>query len=188
MASHDYRFVTHWRVEGTPEEVFRILDEPLDLPRWWPAVWLKVEQVEPGDARGIGRVTRMTTKGWLPYILHWTARTADKGFPRRIVLEATGDFNGRGVWTLSADGDLTDVEYAWEVRADKPLLRHLSFVFRWVFTANHKWAMARGEESLRLELARRRAGNDGERARVPVPPPPVFLGRRTRRRLGLPPP
>jgi hypothetical protein len=44
----------------------------------------------------------------------------------------------------------------WDIRADKPLLRYLSFLFKPIFSANHRWAMARGEESLRLELGRRR--------------------------------
>ena len=40
MFDSTYHFVTRWRVEGTPEEVYTILDEPTDLVRWWPAVWL----------------------------------------------------------------------------------------------------------------------------------------------------
>ena len=41
------------------------------------------------------------------------------------------------------------------IRAEKPLLRYLSFLLKPVFSANHRWAMARGEESLRAELGRR---------------------------------
>ena len=48
-----------------------------------------------------------------------------------------------------------------------PLLRPL-------FTANHLWAMRRGEESLALEVARRRAGSEAERAAVPPPPAPTW--------------
>jgi hypothetical protein len=42
------------------------------------------------------------------------------------------------------------------------------------FGANHRWAMARGEESLRLELMRRRAKTAAERLAVPAPPGPTF--------------
>jgi hypothetical protein len=31
-------------------------------------------------------------------------------------------------------------------------------LFKPIFSANHRWAMARGEESLRRELSRRRTG------------------------------
>lgn len=48
MRSNEYRFVTHWRVEATAEEVFDLLDNALDLPRWWPAVYLDVKEVEQG--------------------------------------------------------------------------------------------------------------------------------------------
>ena len=76
--------------------------------------------------------------------------------PSRLALEATGDFVGSGVWTLTQDGNATEVKYVWAIRAQKPLLRHLSFLLKPVFTLNHRWAMARGLESLDLELERRR--------------------------------
>jgi hypothetical protein len=43
-----------------------------------------------------------------------------------------------------------------------------------IFSANHRWAMARGEESLKLEIARRHARTPEEEARIPQPPPPTF--------------
>jgi hypothetical protein len=65
------------------------------------------------------------------------------------------------------------VTYDWVVRAEKPLLRALSPLFRPLLAANHRWAMRKGEESLALELARRRAATPAERASIPAPPPPV---------------
>ena len=49
-----------------------------------------------------------------------------------------------------------------------------SSLFRPIFGANHRWAMARGEQSLELELRRPRAANAAERAAVPAPPGPTF--------------
>src|SRR5262249_56752359 len=85
----------------------------------------------------------------------WTARAVAREFPRRIVLHASGDFEGEGRWLFQADGPSVDIDYHWTIDARKPLLRYLSFLLRPIFAANHNWAMARGEESLRLELARR---------------------------------
>lgn len=48
MPANDYHFVTRWRVEGTPQHVWDVLDKPLDLPRWWPSVYLQVTEAEPG--------------------------------------------------------------------------------------------------------------------------------------------
>lgn len=186
MSSHQYRFVTLWRAEGTVEEVFRLIDDAESLVTWWPAVWLRVEVLDEGDKNGIGKSVRFMSKGWLPYLLQWTARTVEKEFPGRIVLEASGDFAGEGRWSFTADGRFVNIEYIWTIEANKFILRHLSFCLRPVFAANHRWAMAKGEESLKLELARRQAVNAEERSRIPAPPQPTFLGRRRRIRMGLP--
>jgi hypothetical protein len=184
MPSPRYQFTTHWRVPGTPEMVFDILDNPTDLSRWWPAVYLEVKQIEPGDAQGIGRVCELHTKGWLPYTLRWRFRTMEKQRPNRIVIEAQGDFNGRGIWTIKGDGPDVNVIFDWQIEAAKPLLRDLSWLLRPIFAANHRWAMARGEESLRLEVARRLAPTPAESASVPPPPGPSQVGAGTLLALG----
>jgi hypothetical protein len=149
------------------------LNEPLDLPRWWPSVYLSVDEIEPPDAHGAGRRVRLLTKGWLPYTLRWEFRVVESNYPHGFTLLASGDFAGRGVWTFEQDGEFVDVTYDWAIRADKPLLRSLSFVLKPVFEANHRWAMAQGEISLKLELERRRAVSEAARAAVPAPPGPV---------------
>lgn len=155
MPAPEYHFVTHWRVPGTVEEVAEILADAPELPRWWPAVYLDVRETKPGDKDGIGKEVSLHTTGWLPYTLRWQFRVTESNYPHGFAIEAWGDFVGRGEWTLRQDGDQVHVTYDWRIRAEKPLLRRLSFLLRPVFAANHRWAMARGEESLRLELARR---------------------------------
>jgi hypothetical protein len=166
----DYRFVTHWRVPATPGEVSAILEDIPGLTRWWPSVYLEAETVEPGGEDGVGRVVRLHTKGLLPYTLRWTLSVKESRRPYGFTIGAEGDLSGRGIWTLRPDGLWTAVAFDWTVRADKPLLRWLSPVLRPLFAANHRWAMARGEESLRLELARRRPATAADRARVAAPP------------------
>jgi hypothetical protein len=176
-SSNRYAFVTRWHVDATAEEVYELVSRSVDFVRWWPAVWLRVDLLDPGDARGIGRRVRFASKGWLPYVLHWTATTIDVDPPRGLAIRASGDFEGEGRWTVTSDGGRTTVTYYWTIEANKPLLRYLSFVFRPIFAANHRWAMARGEESLELELARRHARTPEELQRVPPPPQPTFVSK-----------
>lgn len=177
MASSEYHFVTHWRVRGSIEEVADILGEPLDLVRWWPSVYLDVKEIKPGDENNIGRVIDLYTKGWLPYTLRWHFTVREVDYPNRIALDAEGDFNGRGVWTLSQDGEYADITYDWRIRADKPLLKYLSPLMKPIFSANHHWAMDKGLESLQIELARRSATSDEELAQIPEPPKATFVFR-----------
>jgi hypothetical protein len=169
----EYRFVSSWSVLGTPEEVSDVLGDPLELARWWPSVYLDVEPISDGDVRGVGRRVRIRSRGFLPYTLDWELRVTESDRPRGFAVEAEGDLAGRGVWSFEPAGVRTLATYDWRVRAEKPLLRVLSPLFRPILSANHRWAMRRGEESLELELARRRAATPLAKSRVPPPPPPA---------------
>jgi len=173
MPNNDYHFITHWRIRGTIEEIAPIIADATELTRWWPSVYIAVRELEAGDERGLGRVIDLYTKGWLPYTLRWQFRVAEVRRGHSLTLEAWGDFVGRGIWTFEQDGEWANITYDWKIRADKPLLRSLSFLLKPIFAANHRWAMEKGEESLRLELARRRAATPEERARIPPPPGPT---------------
>ena len=115
--------------------------------------------LEPGDKAGIGKVYSLHTRGWLPYTLRWQLRVTENRFPTGYSFVATGDFVGRGVWNFTQDGSWVNATFDWQLRADKPLIRYLSFLLKPIFSANHRWAMAQGEKSLRAELARRAASN-----------------------------
>jgi hypothetical protein len=172
--SNQYHFISKWRVERTCGEVADVLGDPLALARWWPSVYLDVWEVRPPlSAGGVGRRVKLHTKGWLPYTLRWEFEVVDTRYPHGFTLIASGDFDGRGEWTFTQDGAVVDITYDWRLRAEKPLLRHLSFLMKPLFAANHRWAMERGEDSLKLELARRRATSDAARADIPLPPGPV---------------
>jgi len=171
----DYRFVTVWRVAGTVQEVMAVLGDAQSLHRWWPSVYLSVVQVKDAGPDGTGGVVDLHTKGWLPYTLRWTLTITEPMTDTGFALAAAGDLNGTGRWTFTPDGPEVVISYDWRVRAAKPLLHRLSWLLKPVFSANHRWAMARGEESLRLELRRRRALGFGRgTGPVPSPPAPTF--------------
>jgi hypothetical protein len=84
-------------------------------------------------------------------------------------LQAIGDFVGVGIWTFEQQGSTCKIKYDWRISAEKPLLKYLSFLMKPLFAANHKWAMRKGLDSLRLEI-RRKSGE----TQVPAPPTPTF--------------
>ncbi|MDX1437121.1 MAG: hypothetical protein R3335_09935 [Anaerolineales bacterium] len=175
MPANAYHFTTHWRVESSLDEINDVLGNALDLPRWWPSVYLEVDELEPGDLEtGVGKVISLYTKGWLPYTLRWQFRVTENRSPYGFSIAAWGDFVGTGEWTFQQEGGWVDVTYDWRITAEKPLLRRFSVLLKPVFAANHYWAMERGEQSLKLELARRRARSPEELAAVPAPPGPTF--------------
>lgn len=168
-----HHVVTTWRVQGTTGEVADILRNPADLARWWPAVYLSADELEPAGDRGLGQRVAVRTRGWLPYTQAWTLAVTESRYPERFVFEVSGGVTGRGVWTLEQDGNWVVATYDWRVRVETPLLQTLAPVMKPMLEANHRWAMGQGEDSLRLELLRRRAASAEARRNVPPPPGPV---------------
>lgn len=157
MSSNEYEFLTRWRVTGTTAEVYDVLIDVLAYPRWWPEVYLAVNETHPPGPHGLGQAARLLTKGKLPYKVRWDSRVIETRYPDGYTLTANGDFVGRGIWTFVQEGPEVAVTFDWRLRAEKPLIRSLSFLFKPIFAANHRWAMARGEEGLKRELLRRRS-------------------------------
>ena len=110
--STQYEFLSRWRVEGTCGEVADILGDAPALARWWPSVYLHVEELEPPDARGLGRRVRLHTRGWLPYTITWEFEIVESNYPHGFALVATGDFDGRGIWAFEQDGPFVNIAYA----------------------------------------------------------------------------
>ena len=186
--SSDYRFATVWRVAGTVHEVQAVLSDAQSLPRWWPSVYLAVVPVRDPGPDGTGAAVDLHTTGWLPYTLRWRLTITEPMTDTGFALSAAGDLKGTGRWTFTTDGPEVVISYHWRISATKPLLRRLSWLLKPVFSANHRWAMARGEESLRLELRRRRRAPDSGPATVAVPPPPPATFRwLPHRNVGAPP-
>lgn len=170
-----YHFVTRWELPTTCEEVYRTLEDAEDLVRWWPSVYLDAKILEKGQPGGVGKVVELYTKGFLPYTLRWKFRVLQTNFPRGYSLEAIGDFVGQGVWTFKqVSPEVCEVVYDWRIRAEKPFLKLMTPLLRPIFSANHLWAMRKGEESIRLELLRRQAKSAEDKSKISPPPGPTF--------------
>jgi hypothetical protein len=170
MPDNDYHFIDRWRVEGNVKEVADIIEDTLSLSTWWPSVYFEVKELEPGGEGGVGKLISLRAGGWLPYTLRINFRTTESRYPNGFSMDATGDLEGKGVWTFEQDGQFVYVTYDWTIRANKPIIDKLSFLLKPIFRSNHNWTMKRGEESLKLELLRRRAQTKEEALAVPALP------------------
>jgi Polyketide cyclase / dehydrase and lipid transport len=148
-----YSFLTRWQVEGKADEAYEILTDIPGYLRWWPEVYLAVHPLAPGGKDGMGQSYRLLTRGKLPYRLRWDARIIETRRPNGFTIEAKGDFVGRGVWTFRERAGDLEILFDWRLRAEKSLLKSLSFLLKPLFRWNHRWAMARREEGLRRELS-----------------------------------
>lgn len=179
MGRNAFVLKSRWVVQGSVQEVYDIVSDADALANWWPAGFLDVEIEHQGDETGVGKTLLVLTKGWLPYTIRWRQRVVQIDPPSGFTIEVWGEFDGRGVWAFQQAGDDVLVDFDWHIRAEKPLLRWGAPIFRRVFAWNHRWVMALGEESLKIEVMRRRAG--GAAAGLPLPPGPTWPHRGRRR-------
>ena len=121
MPDTSFTLRSHWLVPATIEEVAAILSEPERLPDWWPAVYLAVEVIAPGDARGVGRSVAFHTRGLLPYTLRWRGTVVESDRPHGWTIEATGDLAGRGVWRSRSRATSPRSTTTGGSRVEKPL-------------------------------------------------------------------
>lgn len=148
MAWSDYHFVTHWKIRGDAADIYKILKDGENYQDWWRPAYVRTERVGEKKVRALVRA-------WLPYTLEFTTELVGEQPPRELELRSTGELEGRGVWKLQPNGSFTEVDFFWDVRANKRLLRGLSFVLKPLFKKNHDWVMAQGEPCLQAELERR---------------------------------
>jgi len=199
MADGSFHVRTTWCVQAEAAEVYEVLAAVVNMERWWPAAVRDALEIQSGGPAEESLVYRITTRGWMPYVMRWHFRITHAQPPVRLGIEAWGDIEGRLTWTLQQVGREVNAIMDGEIRLNKPPLKALRRLYQPLFASNFRWAMAKGEESLRLEIDRRHT-REQDVPLLPEPPPPapipwkslalglsvigaLFIVRRKRRKL-----
>lgn len=153
MSTTDFVLVSHWTIAADRQSVWQALKHPVEWPRWWPFV-RAVDELDAGDADGLGARYRFHWASRLPYSIRLLTTVTDIEEPNLIRAQAEGDLRGVGTWKLDDTAGQTNVEYTWSVNLDRSWMRALLPVLRPAFAWNHNAVMAAGEAGLRNYLAR----------------------------------
>jgi hypothetical protein len=140
-----YHMCTRWTLDDDIQSVANRLLDTDSLPFWWPQ-FLESETLEEGNQFAENRLVRVLTKGWLPYKLRFCFRVVEVHYPDYFRLRADGDFEGVGEGRLQQAGHSTIIDFDWNIRVHNRLLYYCSMFFKPLFTHNHRWLMAQGEQ------------------------------------------
>jgi uncharacterized protein YndB with AHSA1/START domain len=151
MTTTDFVLVSHWRIAAPRERVWEALKHPTEWPRWWPFV-KAVDELDAGDADGLGARYRFHWTSRLPYSIRLLTTVVEIRRTERIVARAEGDLRGTGTWRLAERDGATAVEYTWQVDLDRAWMRGLLPILRPAFAWNHNAVMAAGEAGLSRDL------------------------------------
>ena len=143
----DYAFFSVWKLAAPIQRVWDAIASPRHYPAWFRYV-TAAETVHPGDAAGLGAVTRTRWTTALPYGFVFDARTTRAERPYLLEQTATGDLAGTGRWELSEDAGVTTARYAWTVHTTKPWMQLLAPLAGPAFRWNHAVLMRAGGAGL----------------------------------------
>ena len=148
MRPHQYHFVTHWKIHGPIELIYEVLKDGKNYSRWWNKNYLVSEELD-------SQTLRCIVRAFLPYTLTFTSQILSENPPHEFKISANGELIGTGLWRLQQNGSVTDIEFFWDVQAQKFLMRWLSFFLKPLFVWNHTWVMRQGELALKSEVEKR---------------------------------
>jgi hypothetical protein len=147
----DYHFVSTWRIQAPIEKVWEEIFHSEHWPSWWKYVD-RVDELDPGDANGLGRRQHLVFTTRLPYRLGFDTRVRRVEPPTTLEAVATGELEGVGRWTLAPEPGGTLVRYDWHVRTTRWWMNLAAPVARPAFTWNHDALMHEAAESLARRL------------------------------------
>jgi hypothetical protein len=154
MKPAQYQFITRWKVDAPAEQVWNAIYNSLLWPQWWKGV-VAVQEINPGDALGLGSIRTYTWRSVLPYSLRFNIELTQRQDHALLSGTATGDLSGTGTWYFVAKGNTCFVEYHWHVHTTKSWMNWLAPLLRPVFKYNHNKVMGWGARGLSERLQTR---------------------------------
>jgi Polyketide cyclase / dehydrase and lipid transport len=142
-----YRALTEWQIEAPVDRVWDVLLLSREWPTWWRG-FRSVDELEPGDESGIGKVLQQRWRSLLPYTL--TLDLEVTALERHHLLEgrASGDMRGLCRWTFEARGTGSVVRFLLDVEPTRAWLNLPLPFARQVFALNFGAIMRWGGEGL----------------------------------------
>lgn len=145
----EYRFLTTWVLEAAREPIWEALWDSARWPEWWPGV-VEAEELEPGDAHGIGRRGNYRWRSRIPYPVRFEIVSTRVEPPHLLEGRASGELTGVGCWRLyeQESSGTTAVLYDWNVTTTKAWMNAAAPLAAPVFRWNHDQVMAAGGRGL----------------------------------------
>jgi Polyketide cyclase / dehydrase and lipid transport len=151
MSTNQYSFITIWKLEAPIKQVWDVICDTENLPSWWKAV-VDIKVINPGDENGINSLVEQTWKGVLPYRLSLRSKMVAVNYLKSIEIVASGDLEGFGKWIFSQDGEITRVQYNWDVKTTQKAISFLALIFKPLLAWNHDEIMRWGALGLAQKL------------------------------------
>lgn len=102
---------------------------------------MSVRELRKGDDLEVGSIRRYEWKTRLAYNLVFDIETVRVEPVSYLEGRAKGELQGKGIWRLSQEGNLTVARYDWIVKTNKKWMNLLAPLAKSLFEWNHKVVM-----------------------------------------------
>ena len=142
-----YHLAAEWQADAPIERVWDSLLSYRDWPTWWKG-FRSVEQLRPGDERGVGMQLRQRWRSVLPYTLALDLEILRIERLKLLEGRASGDLAGTCTWILEQRDGKTNVRMIFDVRPTRRWMNlPIPFAGR-VFAYNFDRIMRWGSEGM----------------------------------------
>ena len=115
MAANDYVFVDRFTAPCDVETAYQYISRIEEYPHWWGGVYKKITKLNEVPEGEPGARHAVTVGGFLPYTLKLQNEVVHVDKPNRIEFTATGDLEGKGIWTFRKVPEGTELTFDWRV-------------------------------------------------------------------------
>jgi len=141
-----YRFVSSWMLETDLKTLWQLIDNFEQADCWQNCTFCKIKEGDSGN--GVGDMyLSMFRANWI-YRLSFITTVTRKYEPHLLELEASGELEGRGVWSFQEQGNNTEICFVWEVRTTKRWMNIGAPLFRRAFKRSHDRIMQGGVQDI----------------------------------------
>ncbi len=150
----EYRFLSTWLLESPRAPVWEVIYDQRAWPQWWPQL-RAVDEIDPGDERGIGAHSRLRWRAPLGYEVAFEARALVITPPSLVEAELMGGLRGSARWRLFEHDGVTAVLYEMRAVTERTWMKATAPLLRPVFARNHDAVMRGGGDALVRRLGAR---------------------------------
>jgi uncharacterized protein YndB with AHSA1/START domain len=148
-----YEFADVWQIPAPLEVTWRMVDDVVAWPRWWPDY--RSAECVSGVRHGAGSRWHVRVRADLPYTVDFHFTVLEHRPPSYVRTGVEGFFSGEIDWTLEANGaGATRMVLRERTETRWPLINLVARLGgRRLLERNHERAMERGEAGMRAALA-----------------------------------
>jgi len=147
----EFHVVSEWHADASRQRVWDALLNYREWPTWWRG-FRRVDQLQPGDDRGVGMVLRQQWRSLLPLTMTLDLEVLEIESASLLRGRIGGDMVGTATWTLDEDWRGTRIRFVFDVRPAKAWMNVPVPFAGWIFGANYDAVMRWGSEGFARRL------------------------------------